>query len=158
MRHGLQLAGITLLWLVDLNTNWDSLVPHCILGSCDQWEFPPFFRPQWQSFCTVLTADHCLSLRLCKGTVKYSTTLANGTLPWLISRYIHFQRFYRLYFQKFTSEILKLLAIEIEQIINIKLYLEIKTNTFSNNNFLSPMTRKALYVHVQESAFPITGY
>ena len=42
MRHGLQLAGITILWLVGLNIDWDCLVPHCIMGSRDQWEFPPF--------------------------------------------------------------------------------------------------------------------
>ena len=33
------LAGITLLWFVGLNIDWDCLVPHCIMGSCDQWEF-----------------------------------------------------------------------------------------------------------------------
>ena len=49
MRHGLQLAGITRWWLVGLNIYWDCLVSHCIIGSHDQWEFPPFFRPQWES-------------------------------------------------------------------------------------------------------------
>ena len=48
------------LWLVGLNINWDCLVPHCIMGSRDQREFPPFFRPQWQSLCTALTAGKCL--------------------------------------------------------------------------------------------------
>ena len=66
------LAGIALLWLVGLNIDWDCLVPHCIMGSHDQWEFPPFFRPQWESLCTALTAGKCLPLRLCKGTVKES--------------------------------------------------------------------------------------
>ena len=31
------------LWLAGLNIGWDCLVPHCIMGSRDQWEFPPFF-------------------------------------------------------------------------------------------------------------------
>ena len=72
MRHVLQLAGITLLWLVDLSTDWDCLVPHCIMGSRDQWEFPLFFRPQWQSFCTAVMAGNCLLFGLCKGTVRES--------------------------------------------------------------------------------------
>ena len=59
------------------NMDWDCLMPHCIIGSCDQWEFPPFFRPQWQSLCTALTAGKCLPLGLCKGTVKESRLL-----PW----------------------------------------------------------------------------
>ena len=42
------------------------------MGSRDQWEFPPFFRPQLQSFCTALTAGKWLPLGLCKGTVKES--------------------------------------------------------------------------------------
>ena len=51
------------------------------MGSRDQWEFPPFFRPQWKSLCTALRVGICLSLvlfkeclplGLCKGTVKES--------------------------------------------------------------------------------------
>ena len=61
---------ITLLWLVGLNIDWDCLVPHYIIGSSDQWEFPPFFRPQWQSLCTALTAGKWLPLGLCKGTER----------------------------------------------------------------------------------------
>ena len=72
MRHGLQLADITLVWLVCLNIDWDCLVPYCIMDSWDQWEFPPFFKPQWQSLCTALPAGKCLPLGLCKGTVKES--------------------------------------------------------------------------------------
>ena len=69
MTHGLQsiVAGITRWWLVGLNIYWDCLVSHCIIGSHDQWEFPPFFRPQWESLGTTLTASKCLSLWLCKG-------------------------------------------------------------------------------------------
>ena len=61
------------MWLVGRNMNWDCLVPHCIMGSRDQWEFPPFFRPQWQSLCTAPTAGKCMPLGLCKGTVKESS-------------------------------------------------------------------------------------
>ena len=57
-----------------LNIDWDCLVPHCIMGSHDQWEFTPFFGPQWQSLCTTLMAGKCLMSVLCKGTVK---SLAN---------------------------------------------------------------------------------
>ena len=49
------------------NIDGDCFVPHCIMGSRDQWEFPPFFWPHWQSLCTALTAE------LCKGTVKESS-------------------------------------------------------------------------------------
>ena len=34
--------------LVGLNIYWYCLVPHCVMGSRDQGEFPTFFRPQWQ--------------------------------------------------------------------------------------------------------------
>ena len=44
MRHGLRLTGPTLLWFVGLNIDWDYLVPHCIMGWRDQWEFPTFFQ------------------------------------------------------------------------------------------------------------------
>ena len=69
------LAGFILLWLVGLNIDWDCPVPHCIMGSCDQWESPPFAPPpQWQSLCTVLTTGKCLpSWVLCQGTVKESS-------------------------------------------------------------------------------------
>ena len=72
MRHGLLLAGIRLLSLAGLDIDRDCLVPHCIMISRDQWEFPSFLRPQWQSLCTALTAGKCLPLGLCKGTVKES--------------------------------------------------------------------------------------
>ena len=75
MRHGLKLAGILLLWLVGLNIYCDCLVPHCIVGSGEQWEFPPFLKPQWQYLCTALTTGNCLSLGLCKGAVKESNHL-----------------------------------------------------------------------------------
>ena len=70
MRHGLQLAGISVFLLVGLNIGWDCLLSHWIWGSCDRWEFPPFCRGHWQSPCTALTAGKCLSLWLCKETVK----------------------------------------------------------------------------------------
>ena len=48
----------------------DCLVPHSIIGWHGQWEFPLFFRPQWQSLCTALMAGKCLSWGLCKGLWK----------------------------------------------------------------------------------------
>ena len=45
IRHGLKLAGITLLWLVGQKIDWDCPVSHCIMGANDQWEFQLFFRP-----------------------------------------------------------------------------------------------------------------
>ena len=52
--------------------------PWCIMGSRDQWEFPPVFRPYWQSPCTVLMAGNLPAIRLCKGTVKESIIMAAG--------------------------------------------------------------------------------
>ena len=63
------------LYLVGMNIDWDCLVPHCIMGSPDQWEFLPFFRPKWQTRRTVLTAGKCLQLGLCRGTLKESSML-----------------------------------------------------------------------------------
>ena len=40
----LQLAAITLLWLVGLNIDWDCLVLQWIVGSHDKWGFPPFWK------------------------------------------------------------------------------------------------------------------
>ena len=77
-RPGLQLAGITRLWLVSLNRDRDCLVSHCIMGSCDQWEFPPFCRPQWLPFCTATVTGKCLPLGLCKGTVKESNAVCSN--------------------------------------------------------------------------------
>ena len=56
-----------------------NLVSHCIVGSRDRWQFPPFSRPQWQSLCTALTAGKCLPLGLGKGTAKES----HSALPWM---------------------------------------------------------------------------
>ena len=64
------LALITLLWLVGLKIDSYCPVPHCIMGSLDQWEFQLFFSPQWQSLCTALMAGNCLPLVLCKGLWK----------------------------------------------------------------------------------------
>ena len=46
-----------------------------IMGLYDCWEFPLFFRGRWQSPCTAQTAGKCLSLGLCKETVKQSVSL-----------------------------------------------------------------------------------
>ena len=50
--RGIQRAssGITLLLLVCLNIDVDFLVLHCIIGSRDQWGFPPFFTPNDSPF------------------------------------------------------------------------------------------------------------
>ena len=49
------MAGITLLWSVGLNIIWDCLFSHCIVGSCDRWEFPAFF---FRRHYTWLHNDH----------------------------------------------------------------------------------------------------
>ena len=53
MRHGLQLAGIILLWLVGLNIDWDCLWSHYIVSSRNRWEFPPYLRRHWQQMPAV---------------------------------------------------------------------------------------------------------
>ena len=67
----------TFLWYLQVRHKYRlGLPPHCIMGLHDQWEFPPFFQPQWQSHYTALTA--CLPLAwlgLLKGTVKESISL-----------------------------------------------------------------------------------
>ena len=98
MRHGFQLAGIAPLWLVALNIDWDCLVPHCIMDSRDQWEFPPFFRLKWQSLCSALTAGikavqkdcervlskPCLSAFFFLWYDHTETQLLSNTVMWLI--------------------------------------------------------------------------
>ena len=81
MRHDLQLAGTTLLWLVGLHIVWDCLASHCIIGSHHPREFPSFFKPQWQSLCTALTAGIRLSLGLCKRAVKKFIYVADFHRP-----------------------------------------------------------------------------
>ena len=57
-------------WLL-LNIRLDCLKSHCIAGSCDRWEFPPFCKGHWQSPCIALReGKFCLPLGLCKGNVK----------------------------------------------------------------------------------------
>ena len=63
MRH-----GITLLCLVGLNLDWDCLVPHCIMDSRDQWDFPQFSDPN-DGPHAPLYSRQCLPLGLCNGTV-----------------------------------------------------------------------------------------
>ena len=84
------------LWLVGLNIDWDCPVPHRIMGSHDQWEFPLFFRPQWQYPCTALTADICLPLGLCKWTVKESTCIYYLILACLHSSFNELPQILRL--------------------------------------------------------------
>ena len=42
------LLALPFLWLVGLNIDWDCPMPHCIMASPHQWEFPSFL-PQWQT-------------------------------------------------------------------------------------------------------------
>ena len=61
-------------------------MPHCIMGSRDQCEFPLFFQTpvtHGQSLCTALTAGKCLPLGMCKGTVKESNFV------WTQSQYFY---------------------------------------------------------------------
>ena len=44
------MAGIMLLSVVGLNIDLDCLVPHCVMGSRDQWEFPSFSDPSDSPF------------------------------------------------------------------------------------------------------------
>ena len=73
LRYVLQLASVTLLWLVGLNIGWDC--PSCnglwvlVTGgnflSFSKATDSPLAQPSWQA--------NCLSLGLCKETVKQST-------------------------------------------------------------------------------------
>ena len=69
VRHGLQLAGITLLWLVGVNMYWDCLVSQCIVGSRDWCELPLFYKGHWYP----LPQPWRQALGLHKETVKGST-------------------------------------------------------------------------------------
>ena len=79
MRHGLQLAVLSSMWLVDPNMEWGNPHNWCIMGLRD----PPELTPPWQSPCTAQTAGKCLPLGLCKGTVKESSNSSNWmtTMP-----------------------------------------------------------------------------
>ena len=59
--------GITLLWMAGLNKVWGL---SCRLAH--RWEFPPFFKRNWPSLCTALTADKCPPLGSRMETVKES--------------------------------------------------------------------------------------
>ena len=87
MRHGLQSAGISLLWLVGLNMGLECLMSNCIVGSRDRLEFPLFFRHHWQSICTALTGRQCLRLGLCKETVKESRPAKTHCWPISMNTY-----------------------------------------------------------------------
>ena len=67
--HWTVLVGITLLWLVGLNIDWDYLLPPLHYGLMWTVGIPTVFEHHWQSPCTALTAG------LCKGTVKESNGL-----------------------------------------------------------------------------------
>ena len=58
--------------MADLNIGYNFLILQCIMVLCDRWEYLLFIRGHWQSPCTAPTAGKCLTLGLCKGTVKES--------------------------------------------------------------------------------------
>ena len=68
MRHGLQLAGIILLWLVGRNIGLSRIAVHCVLT----WPIGIFTVFHWQSPCTALTTGICQPLGMCRGTVEES--------------------------------------------------------------------------------------
>ena len=59
-----------------------------IMGLCDRWEFPCFFRSQWRCPWIFLTEDKCMPLGLYKEIVKESRLFWAAlmgslyTLPW----------------------------------------------------------------------------
>ena len=55
----LQMAGIAVLWLADLNIVW--VLPHSksILGSRDRWEFTPFNKATDSPFARHWMANVC---------------------------------------------------------------------------------------------------
>ena len=75
MRHHLPLAALLALWLADPYIV--QVIPHirCIMGSRDQWGFPPVLRPHWQSPCTALTAGNLPAVRAVQKTVNESNTV-----------------------------------------------------------------------------------
>ena len=60
MRHTLQLAGVTLLWLVDLDICWSQ-------GFGGNSQVLTFFKGHWQSPCTTLTAGNLPAVRAVQG-------------------------------------------------------------------------------------------
>ena len=61
-----------ILWLVGLNIDWDCLVPHCIIGSPTPVGVPIIFQTPVTVPLHSPNGRQCLSLGLCKGTVKES--------------------------------------------------------------------------------------
>ena len=69
-------ADIKLLWLVGLNIDWDCLVPNYIMGSRDQWEFPPFSDPRNSHFAQPL----CCPRGLWKNLLVWARALSSCRL------------------------------------------------------------------------------
>ena len=55
MRHD---HPLVVLWFYDLNIVQGTPHIRCIMGSRDQWGFPPVFRSHWESLWTALTAGN----------------------------------------------------------------------------------------------------
>ena len=100
-RHGLQIG-----WHHPFIVGWFKYrlgLPSAPLHYGLTWpvgiEFPPFFRPQWQSLCTTLTAGICLPLGLCKGTVKESMALCLESAVEVFRTHIQLCTVYAVCFQ-----------------------------------------------------------
>ena len=92
MRHGLQLSGITLLWLAGLDI-CSNCLSHDGCGVTWSVEISTLFRGLWQSLFTAITAGKCQPLGLCKETetiyakdlnTEYTMKYANSFVELLI--------------------------------------------------------------------------
>ena len=72
MRHGLQLAGITLLLLAGVNIVWDCLCHYGLWAHMTGKNFHHILEATESVLVQALTAGKCLLLGLCKETVKQS--------------------------------------------------------------------------------------
>ena len=64
------LASRTLLWQAYFNIVWGVPQLQWIMGSRDRWKFSQFLKGHWQSPFTAGMTGKCISLGLCKETVK----------------------------------------------------------------------------------------
>ena len=53
LRHRLRLADITLLWLFVLDKSQNFPLSHCMMGSCEKWEFSSYFHTPLTVPCTA---------------------------------------------------------------------------------------------------------
>ena len=84
MRHGLQMAGITLLWFSGLNIAWDCLRGKGLWVHVTENNFHFFVRGHWQAPCTAKWQEKCLLLGLCKEVVKESNFSIDRNMPFCV--------------------------------------------------------------------------